>query len=89
MVKFASNFCYCAVDQEKAVVKRKRAVSRFLLLCRRPSKWETPESAQKHSGKLQNAWKRSGKESKTFRNGLGKAGKPPETVKTLRPKNAQ
>ena len=55
MVKFAPNFCYCAVDQ-KAVVKRKRAVSRFLLLCRRPSKCETPESAQKHSG----SWKTLG-----------------------------
>ena len=39
------------------------------------NKWETPESAQKHSGKLENAWKRSGKGSKAFRNGLGKAGK--------------
>ena len=27
MVKFASNFCYCAVDQEKAVFHWKRAVS--------------------------------------------------------------
>ena len=27
MVKFASNFCYCAVDQEKAVFQWKRAVS--------------------------------------------------------------
>ena len=27
MVKFGPNFCYCAVDQEKAVFKRKRAVS--------------------------------------------------------------
>ena len=25
--KFVANFCYCAVDQEKAVFKRKRAVS--------------------------------------------------------------
>ena len=88
MVKFAPNFCYCAVDQEKAAVKRKRAVSRFLLLCRIPSKWGTPESAQKHSGKLEKAWKRSGKGSKTFRNGLGKAGKPPETV-WVRPEDAE
>ena len=28
MVKFALNFCYCAVDQEKAVFKKKRVVSR-------------------------------------------------------------
>ena len=27
MVKFAANFCYCAVDQEKAVFQWKRAVS--------------------------------------------------------------
>ena len=27
MVKFASSFCYCSVDQEKAVFQRKRAVS--------------------------------------------------------------
>ena len=27
MVKFAANFCYYAVDREKAVFKRKRAVS--------------------------------------------------------------
>ena len=27
MVKFASNFCSCAVDQEKAVFQWKRAVS--------------------------------------------------------------
>ena len=27
LVKFASNFCYCAVDQEKAVFQWKRAVS--------------------------------------------------------------
>ena len=27
MVKFALNFCYCAVNQEKAVFKRKRTVS--------------------------------------------------------------
>ena len=27
MVKFASNFCYCAVDQGKAVFQWKRAVS--------------------------------------------------------------
>ena len=27
MVKFASNFCYCAIDQEKAVFQWKRAVS--------------------------------------------------------------
>ena len=27
MVKFGTNLCYCAVDQEKAVFKRKRAVS--------------------------------------------------------------
>ena len=27
MVKFASNFCYCAVDQEKAVFQSKRVVS--------------------------------------------------------------
>ena len=27
MVKFASNFCYCALDQEKAVFQWKRAVS--------------------------------------------------------------
>ena len=27
MVEFASNFCYCAVDQEKAVFQWKRAVS--------------------------------------------------------------
>ena len=28
MVKFAPKFCYCAVDQEKAVFSRKRTVSR-------------------------------------------------------------
>ena len=52
MVKFGPNFCYCAVDQEKVVFKRKRAVSgpclfgarnvkiypEFLLLCSRPRK---------------------------------------------------
>ena len=53
MVKFASNFCYCAVDQEKAVFPWKRAVSgpsallgpengqicfEFLLVCCRPRK---------------------------------------------------
>ena len=53
MVKFASNFCYCAVDQEKAVFQWKLAVSgpscplrarngkicfEFLLLCCRPRK---------------------------------------------------
>ena len=52
MVKFASNFCYCAVNQEKAVFRWKRAVSgpsaflgpeminllRILLLCCRPRK---------------------------------------------------
>ena len=27
MVKFGPNFCYCAVDQEKVVFERKRAVS--------------------------------------------------------------
>ena len=27
MIKFASNFCYCAVDQENAVFQWKRAVS--------------------------------------------------------------
>ena len=27
MVKFASNFCYCAVDQEKAAFQWKRVVS--------------------------------------------------------------
>ena len=27
MVKFASNFCYCALDQETAVFQWKRAVS--------------------------------------------------------------
>ena len=27
MVKFSPNFCYCAVDQEKVVFQRKRAVS--------------------------------------------------------------
>ena len=27
MVKFASNFCYCAIDQEKAIFEGKRAVS--------------------------------------------------------------
>ena len=45
-IKFAPNFCYCAVDQEKAAFKRKRAVSgpsallgpEFLLLCCRPRK---------------------------------------------------
>ena len=50
MVKFAPNFCYCAVDQEKAVFQWKQAVSgpsgaqngqmctEFLLLCCRPRK---------------------------------------------------
>ena len=57
MVKFALNFCYCAVDQEKAIVQWKRAVSvhlpflgseivkfgtEFLLLCCRPRKCRFP-----------------------------------------------
>ena len=33
MIKFAPNFCYCAVDQEKAVFKRKRAVSGPSQIC--------------------------------------------------------
>ena len=40
MVKFAWNFCYCAVDQEKAILKRKRAVSG-------PSALLGPEMARK------------------------------------------
>ena len=31
MVKFAPNFCYCAVDQEKAVFQWKRLVAGLLL----------------------------------------------------------
>ena len=52
MVKFAANFCYCAVDQEKAVFQWKRRFwpicpsgarnghicTEFLLLCCRPRK---------------------------------------------------
>ena len=33
LVKFASNFCYCAVDQEKAVFQWKRAVSGSICSC--------------------------------------------------------
>ena len=33
IVKFGPNFCYCAVDQEKAVFQWKRAVSRFQPIC--------------------------------------------------------
>ena len=70
MVKFAANFCYYAVDREKAVFKRKRAVSgpfAFLGL------WEQPEKSQNLSGREHNMLRISlGEARKRSTNGMNK-----------------
>ena len=90
MVKFGVNFCYCAVDQEKAVFQWKRAVSG-------PSALLGPKMVKfgmnfcycaVDQEKAVFQWKRavSGPSallghSKTVRNGLGRASKCSEPVR--------
>ena len=80
MVKFAPNFCYYAVDREKAVFKRKRAVSGpFAFLGPEMPRqgqnlvWEQPEKSQNLSGRERNMLRISlGEARKRSTNGMNK-----------------